>query len=99
MATQRTRADSRGGRRITRLAAALLCSLALPAYAQQALTVEQLQQRLEALERRLGGSVATEAGGDASLADLDQRLRIIERRLELQQEEAVAKAQKLAEAA
>lgn len=85
----------RAKQRITRLAAVLLCSLALPVAAQQHKpTVEELQQRLEALERRLGGTVATEAGegGEVGLADLDQRLRVLERRLELQQEEQVAKA-------
>ncbi|GGD37019.1 porin [Pseudoxanthomonas indica] len=74
------------------MAVALLCSLALPAFAQKAPTVEELQKRLEALERRLGTSVASEEGAEPGLADLDQRLKVIERRLELQQEEAVAKA-------
>lgn len=82
----------RTNRRLTRL----LCSLALPAVAQQHKpTVEELQQRLEALERRLGGTAAADAGdggGEVGLADLDQRLRVLERRLELQQEEQVAKA-------
>ena len=76
------------------LAGALACSLAAPAFAQQGQpTVEQLQKRLEALERRLGlaadDGTAGESGG---LADLDQRLRIIERKLELQEEDRVAKA-------
>jgi phosphate-selective porin OprO/OprP len=74
---------------------ALACALAFPAWAQNTLTVEQLQQRLEALERRVGGSAASDSGEPAAepgLADLDQRLRILERRLELQQEEQVAKA-------
>ena len=65
----------RTNRRLTRLAAALLCSLALPAAAQHKPTVEELQQRLEALERRLGGGTATseagEGGGEVGLADLD----------------------------
>jgi len=76
------------------LTGALVCSLATPAWAQQALTVEQLQQRLEALERLVGGTPPAEdgTGGEAGLADLDQRLRILERKLELQQEEQVAKA-------
>lgn len=74
------------------LVVALLCSLALPAWAQQGLTVEQLQQRLEALERRLGAAPQGDAAGQGGLAELDQRLRIIERQLELQQEEQVAKA-------
>ena len=80
--------------RTTWLTGALVCSLATPAWAQQALTVEQLQQRLEALERLVGGTPPAEdgTGGEAGLADLDQRLRILERKLELQQEEQVAKA-------
>ena len=85
----------RAKQRITRLAAVLLCSLALPVAAQQHKpTVEELQQRLEALERRLGGTVGKEVarGGEVGLVDLDQRLRVLERRLELQQEEQVAKA-------
>ncbi len=80
-----------------RLAVVLLCSLALPAQAQQphAPSVEELQRRLEALERRLGASAedsASVADGGAGLSDLDQRLRVLERRFELQQEEAAAKA-------
>ena len=70
----------------------------MPVWAQQALTVEALQKRLEALERRVGGS-AVAAEGEAvepGLGDLDQRLRILERRLELQQEEQVAKAKEAA---
>ena len=77
---------------------ALACSLAMPVWAQDALTVEALQKRLEALERRVGGS-AVAAEGEAvepGLGDLDQRLRILERRLELQQEEQVAKAKEAA---
>ena len=77
---------------------ALACSLAMPVWAQQALTVEALQKRLEALERRVGGS-AVAAEGEAvepGLGDLDQRLRILERRLELQQEEQVAKSKEAA---
>jgi phosphate-selective porin OprO and OprP len=73
----------------------LACALVFPAWAQDALTVEQLQQRLEALERRVAGGASTEQGSPAAepgLADLDQRLRILERKLELQQEEQVAKA-------
>ncbi|RZA22904.1 MAG: porin, partial [Lysobacteraceae bacterium] len=76
------------------IAGLMACGLAVPAWAQDALTVEQLQQRLEALERRVGGSQAAEGATEAEpgLAGLDQRLRILERRLELQQEEQVAKA-------
>jgi len=76
------------------LVGALACSLLAPAWAQDKLTVEQLQQRLEALERRVDGSVPTdgqERTGETGLAGLDQRLRILERKLELQQEEQIAK--------
>lgn len=73
---------------------ALACSLAMPVWAQDALTVEALQKRLEALERRVGGSAVAQEGEalEPGLGDLDQRLRILERRLELQQEDQVAKA-------
>lgn len=76
------------------LTSALACSLAAPAFAQQEQpTVEQLQKRLESLERRLGlapgNDTVDESGG---LAGLDQRLRILERKLELQEEDRVAKA-------
>lgn len=76
------------------LAGALICSLVAPAWAQDKLTVEQLQQRLEALERRVGGNVpvdAVEVTAEAGLHGLDQRLRILERKLELQQEEQEAR--------
>ncbi|TWI01906.1 phosphate-selective porin OprO/OprP [Luteimonas cucumeris] len=60
-------------------------------------SVEELARRLQAIEQRLGtASIAT--GDDASdegvanAANLDQRLRVIERKLELQAEEAPAKA-------
>jgi phosphate-selective porin OprO and OprP len=78
----------------TWLAGALTCSLAAPAWAQEKLTVEQLQQRLEALERRVGGTTPAEGEEvtEPGLSGLDQRLRILERKLELQQEEQVAKA-------
>ena len=62
------------------------CTVAASAQAQQ-LTVDQLQQRLERLERLAGVE-----GEGIALADLDQRLRILERRLELQEEERVAAA-------
>ena len=81
-------------------AGALACALAGPASAQEKLTVEQLQQRLEALERRISGAPAdgseSAVAAGPGLADLDQRLRILERRLELQQEEQVAKAKEAA---
>lgn len=75
---------------------ALACSLALPVSAQSQPTVQELLQRLEALERRVGDAPASAtAEGEsapATLGDLDQRLRVLERRLELQQEETAAKA-------
>ena len=74
---------------------ALACALAGPLHAQSAPpTVEELARRLQAIEQRLGtAETAGTATADASgLADLDQRLRVIERRLELQEEEAQAKA-------
>lgn len=77
------------------LACALACSLAAPAWAQDKLTVQQLQQRLEALERRVGGTLPVggeKTAAEPGLAGLDQRLRILERKLELQQEEQTAKA-------
>ncbi len=50
-------------------------------------------KRLRTLERLLGVEGADDAGA-SDLASLDQRLRIIERKLELQAEEAAAKAEK-----
>lgn len=93
MRTQ-TGSGKRKGRGVAILGA-LACSLAVPASAQGQPTVQQLLQRLEALERRVGEAPAAASEGESGLAtlgDLDQRLRILERRLELQQEEAVAKA-------
>ncbi len=75
------------------LVGALACSLVAPVFAQERPTVEQLQQRLEALERRFGGGAAQTAdGNELDLATLDQRLRALERNLELQEEARVAKA-------
>jgi phosphate-selective porin OprO/OprP len=75
---------------------ALACSLAIPVSAQSQPTVQELLQRLEAVERRVGDAppaVAAEGeSAPATLGDLDQRLRVLERRLELQQEETAAKA-------
>jgi phosphate-selective porin OprO/OprP len=94
------RTDSGSGKHAgkgTTLLGALACCLALPVSAQSQPSVEQLLQRLEALERRVGDAppaIADEQGEGApsTLGDLDQRLRVLERRLELQQEEAAAKA-------
>ncbi len=78
------------------LAGALTCALMLPASAQEKLTLEQLQQRLEALERRVIGPADTT--GERSPVDqpelvaLDQRLRVLERTLQLQQDQQLVKA-------
>ncbi|GAB2520289.1 OprO/OprP family phosphate-selective porin [Lysobacter humi (ex Lee et al. 2017)] len=56
-------------------------------------TVEQLAERLRVLEQRLGVGATPEPVTDAAgLAALDQRLRVIERQLELQAEDAATKA-------
>ena len=74
---------------------ALVCALiAAPVHAQSGapLTVEELARRLQAIEQRLGTAPAAGEATDASgLADLDQRLRVIERKLDLQAEEAEAR--------
>lgn len=68
--------------------------LAQDAKPSDAASQHALIERLEALERRLGvgGNTAEGTVGDA--ADLDRRLRVIERRLELQAEDTAAKAAK-----
>ncbi len=85
--------------RPTRSLLVLACLLATaPAWAQtRQPTIEELQRRLESLERRLGGDAATAEGADGTaaaegLAGIDQRLRVIERRLEIQDEERAAAA-------
>ena len=74
---------------------ALVCALiAAPVHAQSKapLTVEELARRLQAIEQRLGTAPAAGEATDANgLADLDQRLRVIERKLDLQAEEAEAR--------
>lgn len=75
----------------TRLAAGLALVLAASAAHAQAPTVEDLARRLQRIEQKLGTAPQTPDEG-AGLADLDQRLRIIERKLELQAEEGAAKA-------
>jgi len=81
-----------GGRPQVWLAGALACALAGPALAQQKPTVEELQRRLEALEQRYGANEAVTADGQTlDLAALDQRLRVLERNLELQEEAREAK--------
>jgi len=66
------------------LTAASACALAVPAAAATP-TVEELARRLAALEQRYGGEAAGEQPA-ADLAALDQRLRVLERNLELQEE-------------
>lgn len=81
------------------LRAPLAALVLLPLHAHAAgPTLEELARRLQALEQRLG-TEGVEASGavpsDAtSVANLDQRLRVIERKLELQAEESAAKAAK-----
>jgi len=88
------RNDTRIARRTLGLAAAIALALAAPAHAQQGKpTVEELLRRLEQLEQRLGGPAATTPSGESlDLASLDQRLRALERNLELQEEAREAKA-------
>ena len=82
---------------VTWLAGAIALALAVPAFAQGKPTVEELQRRLEALERRYGGAEAVAADGQAGdLAALDQRLKVLERNLELQEEARVAKEKEAA---
>ena len=80
-------------RRAPLFAALAFALLPLHARAGEAVTVEELTRRLQALEQRLGVSGTADANGD-NLADLDQRLRVIERKLELQAEDAAARAAK-----
>lgn len=77
--------------RPARWSGAIVCSLVLPAQAGE-LTVEDLARRLQALEQRLGGDTTTASADTGPVAALDQRLRVIERKLELQAEDAAAKA-------
>ena len=76
------------------LAGAIALALGTPAFAQGKPTVEELQRRLELLEQRLGGSsLASSADGqELNLEAVDQRLRALERNLELQEEARAAKA-------
>src|SRR5688572_25325710 len=76
-----------------RLSTLALALAATPAFAQDRQpTLEELSQRLRALEQRLGDTATPTTAN--SVADLDQRLRVIERKLELQAEEVAAKAAK-----
>ena len=78
-----------------RLLTASLLLASIPAFADEPAAapppnLQDIAARLQRLEVLLG-SDGPEATGQ-SLADLDQRLRVIERKLENQQEEATAKA-------
>lgn len=72
------------------LAGAIALALAAPAFAQSAPTVEELARRLQALEARYGDGTGTD-GQVLDLQALDQRLRSLERNLELQEEARAAK--------
>jgi phosphate-selective porin OprO/OprP len=78
-------------RRTALFSALAFVLLPLHAHAGE-VTVEELAKRLQVLEQRLG--VTATSADSAGLADLDQRLRVIERKLELQAEESAAKAAK-----
>jgi phosphate-selective porin OprO/OprP len=88
----RVNVASRGRHPGTWLAGAIALALAGPAFAQSKPTVEELQRRLEALEQRYGVAPQAAAEGQAlDTAALDQRLRVLERNLELQEEARVAR--------
>jgi len=82
----------------TLLAAALLAMLPASAFAAEtatidAATLQSLLQRLERLEARLGYGTPPAPSADAdTIAALTQRLAILERKLELADEAAAAKA-------
>ncbi len=78
------------------LAGAIALALAGPAFGQSKPTVEELQRRLEALEQRYGAAPQTADGQSLDVAALDQRLRVLERNLELQEEARVAKEKEAA---
>ncbi len=79
-------------RRSSVIASLGLAFAAQAAYAQSAPpTVEELAHRLQAIEQRLGTAPVTASTDQATAADLDQRLRVIERKLELQAQEPAAK--------
>jgi phosphate-selective porin OprO/OprP len=73
------------------LFALALASASWPALAADPPTLQGLARRLDAIEQRLGTSSASPVD-TASVADLDQRLRVLERKLELQAEDAASKA-------
>ncbi len=76
----------------SRHALLLAFAAASPAMAAGTPTVEDLARRLQALEQRLDTAPKAQAGDTLDLAALDQRLRLLERKLGPQAEEATAKA-------
>ena len=76
------------------LAAAIAVVLAAPANAQGQPALEDLLRRLELLEQRQAGAAAVATRPDGQplgVAELDQRLRTLERNLELKEEALAAK--------
>src|SRR5690606_18174239 len=73
------------------LAGAVALALAGPAFAQSTPTVEELARRLQALEARYGAATSVDGQETLDLQALDQRLRALERNLELQEEARAAK--------
>ncbi len=91
------RVQGAGGRSPLWLTGALACALAVPAAAQQQPpTLEELARRLAQLEQRYGAGTAAEGAEGLDLAALDQRLRALERNLELQEEARQAKEKEAA---
>ena len=76
--------------RPTLLSLSLMLALSTPA-AAESLTLEEISGRLRVIEQRIGTSAAENPAADP-VAALDQRLRILERQLEIQQEEAAVRA-------
>lgn len=82
----------RSTHRTARALAIAACCAAAPTWAVDgSLTLEALNARLRQIEAQLG---ETATSSTDTLSDLDQRLRILERRLELQDEERTAAAAK-----
>lgn len=82
----------RAGARMLSIAIALALAAPLVHAEDAPQSIEALTERLQALERRLG--VMPDDTAASGELDLDQRLRVIERKLELQAEVAAAKAAK-----
>ena len=81
--------------RSNRLRHSLLLVLATstPGMAAEHVTIEGLARRLQALEQRLDATTPADAKPvGADLVSLDQRLRVLERKLELQADETAARA-------